>query len=231
MNSLKRIVLFVIILSGLIVPVFATYTELTSYVNLPPTSGSYSSLQKIGPATTGTWTNISRVYVTGVLKNYSGVNYNEYPVMLKTTSCSGTLQGIGILNTHATGASDSYLELKNISISLTTQTDIFLCNGTSDLNPVGFNPNNTAPSLMNSVYLLSSTGNKFSGTVKTYSGTQTADEVNFTGYPLDGYNPLNVNFTISNYTAINSTADNLWSYCLVQAERVEIARIRCAEVN
>jgi len=36
-------------------------------------------------------------------------------------------------------------------------------------------------------------------------------EVNFTGYPLDGYSPLAVTFTITNFTGINSTP-GIWSF-------------------
>lgn len=42
---------------------------------------------------------------------------------------------------------------------------------------------------------------KFYGTPATVPQTL----VNFTGTPLDGYNPLEVNFTISNFTGVNST--------------------------
>lgn len=36
--------------------------------------------------------------------------------------------------------------------------------------------------------------------------------VNFTGYPLDGFSPLEVNLSITNYSVINSTGPNFWSY-------------------
>lgn len=36
--------------------------------------------------------------------------------------------------------------------------------------------------------------------------------VNFTGYPLDGYAPLDVGFTIQNFSGINSTKLNTWTF-------------------
>lgn len=47
--------------------------------------------------------------------------------------------------------------------------------------------------------------------------------VNFTGNPLDGYSPLSVNFTISNYTAMSTTLISKWSWGDGQQENVTSA--------
>jgi hypothetical protein len=43
------------------------------------------------------------------------------------------------------------------------------------------------------------------------SGTYSTDMINFTGYPLDGYSPLEVTFTVSNFTSVNSSGTS-WSF-------------------
>jgi PKD repeat protein len=80
---------------------------------------------------------------------------------------------------------------------------IFEDNTTQILHDLAIIKSNTgSPTLP---YVLVQGSNTVGGHYEIYSGTAEIPIVNFTGYPLDGYNPLDASFTIQNYTSVNAT--------------------------
>lgn len=60
-------------------------------------------------------------------------------------------------------------------------------------------------------YVFRKATNPQAGHYKLYGGLPEEPVVNFTGYPLDGYSPLSVLFTISNFSTVNSTGTS-WTF-------------------
>lgn len=187
----------------------SAYDLLADYSNEPATTGGGYALAKLAPTTANSWGNITRIYAEGSFgRTYDGITaYNDYPVLLKTTSCSGAQVGTALFTmtlNNASPANDalypgSIVEFKDINVSITTDTDLFVCNGTlglgSSLGSVNTATNNTAPSVVNILYFASSAGHLSAAHYQTYSGTEAIVPVaDFNGTPLSGQVPLYVAF-------------------------------------
>jgi len=191
------------------------YTQLTTYQNEPGGSIGYW-LTFLDPGSAGTWGNVTYMKVVGSFGKAGTVTgYTDYPVSLKQTSCSGTQRGTADLTFVINNASPqtnvvypgSTVEFKNINVSITTDTPLFVCNETSvlgsSLGSVNMARNNTISYGLNGIVMSASSGEIGSGVYTTYSGFAEDPIVNFIAYPLDGYSPLDVRFTAINIT--NST--------------------------
>jgi len=204
---MKRLLLL-LLLCMVIVPMASAYDLLAEYSNEPATSAPGYWLAFIDPGAANTWGNVTYIRADGSFGKAGTVTgYADYPVLLKQTSCTGTQRGTADLTFVINNASPqlnvlyegSYVEISNISISITSDTPLYLCNGTtvigSSLGSVNMAYNNSIASGVNTVAFASSGGQIGAAAYKTYTGTATTAPVSiFNATPESGPASLYVLF-------------------------------------
>lgn len=203
----------------------SAYDLLEDYSNEPAVGGGGYALAKLGPGAANTWGNVTRIYAVGSFgRTYGDITaYTDYPVLLKTTSCSGTQVGTASMTmtlNNASPANDalyagSVVEFTDINVSITTDTDLYLCNGTTgleaSLGSVNMARNNTAATGVNRIHFYTTGADIGAAHYQTYNGTEIVIPVaDFNATPLSGQVPLYVAFqdnSTGSPTSYNWTVD------------------------